>query len=104
MSPFSFEIQVSHQIQRHLLQSLPAARWLQHCASWRSDDHEEGFGPSTNVTNHANVTDGHTVTRSPAGRSSRRARPQTTPCSEESSPGGDERVGRGNHRTRTIIT
>src|SRR5215470_7255909 len=40
MSPFSFEIQVSHQIQRHLLQSLPAARGLQHCASWRSSDHE----------------------------------------------------------------
>src|SRR5215470_17706061 len=40
MSPFSFEIQVSHQIQRHLLQSLPAARGLQHCTSWRSDDLE----------------------------------------------------------------
>ena len=35
--PFSpFGSWVSHQIQRHLLSSLPAARAIQRCASWRS--------------------------------------------------------------------
>src|SRR5258708_5046058 len=33
----SFRIPVSHQIQRHLLSSLPAARAIQQCASWRTD-------------------------------------------------------------------
>ncbi len=35
--PFSpFGSRVGHQIQRHLLSSLPAARAIQRCASWRS--------------------------------------------------------------------
>src|SRR6266542_4370172 len=34
--PFTFQIQVSHQIQRYLLSSLPAARSIQRCASRRS--------------------------------------------------------------------
>src|SRR6266849_6498982 len=33
----SFRTPVSHQIQRHLLSSLPAARAIQQCASWRTD-------------------------------------------------------------------
>ena len=33
-SPFGSR--VSHQIQRHLLQSLPATRAIQQCASWRT--------------------------------------------------------------------
>jgi hypothetical protein len=32
----SFRIPVSHQIQRYLLSSLPAARAIQQCASWRT--------------------------------------------------------------------
>jgi hypothetical protein len=32
-----FRDRVSHQIQRHLLSSLPAARAIQQCASWRTD-------------------------------------------------------------------
>jgi hypothetical protein len=35
-SPSPFGSRVSHQIQRHLLSSLPAVRAIQHCASWRS--------------------------------------------------------------------
>ena len=34
-SPFGSR--VSHQIQRHLLQSLPATRAIQQCASWRTE-------------------------------------------------------------------
>ena len=34
LSPFGSR--VSHQIQRHLLQSLPATRAIQQCASWRT--------------------------------------------------------------------
>jgi hypothetical protein len=33
--PSSFRIGVSHQTQGFLLSSLPAARAIQHCASWR---------------------------------------------------------------------
>jgi len=36
ISPSPFGSWVSHQIQRHLLSSLPAMRAIQHCASWRS--------------------------------------------------------------------
>ena len=36
LSPYTFRRRVRHQIQRHLLSSLPAARAIQHCASWRS--------------------------------------------------------------------
>ena len=32
-----FRDRVSHQIQRHLLSSLPAARAIQQCTSWRTD-------------------------------------------------------------------
>jgi hypothetical protein len=32
----TFRRQVRHQIQRHLLSSLPATRAIQRCASWRS--------------------------------------------------------------------
>ena len=32
-----FRVRVSHQIQRHLLSSLPAARAIQQCASWRTE-------------------------------------------------------------------
>ena len=32
-----FRGRVSHQIQRHLLSSLPAARAIQQCTSWRTD-------------------------------------------------------------------
>ena len=32
-----FRIRVSHQTQRHLLSSLPAARAIQQCTSWRTD-------------------------------------------------------------------
>src|SRR5258708_29704977 len=46
----SFRIPVSHQIQRHLLSSLPAARAIQQCASWRTDYY------------------GHSVTRPPRAR------------------------------------
>src|SRR5215470_19052679 len=93
MSPFSFEIQVSHQIQRHLLQSLPAARGLQHCASWRSDDHEEGPAPSTtSPTMGASPT----ATRSPAGPINPPRRTQPTPFSEE-----PVRAGSGLGRARS---
>jgi hypothetical protein len=34
--PLTFRRRVRHRIQRHLLSSLPAARAIQHCASWRS--------------------------------------------------------------------
>jgi hypothetical protein len=34
--PLAFRRRVRHRIQRHLLSSLPAARAIQHCASWRS--------------------------------------------------------------------
>ena len=52
-----------------------------------------------NVTNHASVTDGHAVTRSPAGRPSRRARPQPHHPARSPLQQGDERVGRvGIHR------
>src|SRR5882762_2788989 len=36
-----FRIPVSHQIQRYLLSSLPAARAIQQCASWRTQDDEQ---------------------------------------------------------------
>jgi hypothetical protein len=36
----SFRIPVSHQVQRHLLSSLPAARAIQQCASWRTSYQE----------------------------------------------------------------
>ena len=36
-SHLAFQPPVSHQIQRHLLSSLPAARAIQQCASWRTD-------------------------------------------------------------------
>jgi len=47
----------------------------------------EGFGPSANVANHASVTYGHSheVTSGPT-KPPRQT--QTTPCSEEPSPGG----------------
>src|SRR6266545_900147 len=32
-----FQGRVSHQIQRHLLSSLPAARAIHQCTSWRTD-------------------------------------------------------------------
>ena len=36
LSPSLFRAQVSHQIQRHLLRSLPATRAIQQCATWRT--------------------------------------------------------------------
>jgi len=36
LSPSPFGSRVSHQIQRHLLQSMPATRAIQQCASWRT--------------------------------------------------------------------
>src|SRR5215470_17887382 len=95
MSPFSFEIQVSHQIQRHLLQSLPAARGLQHCASWRSDDHE-GSSPSTNVTNQASITSGPDQVAAPEPK------PHTI---APAAPSGDRVAVTGHQRrTRRITT
>src|SRR5437762_8651155 len=35
-----FQGRVSHQIQRHLLSSLPAARAIHQCTSWRTDYYE----------------------------------------------------------------
>jgi integrase len=42
-----FRGQVSHQIQRHLLSSLPAARAIQQCASWRTKGRKDRATPLT---------------------------------------------------------
>jgi integrase len=40
-----FRGRVSHQIQRHLLSSLPATRAIQQCASWRTKGRKERITP-----------------------------------------------------------
>src|ERR1039457_5328868 len=48
----SFRIPVSHQIQRYLLSSLPAARAIQQCASWRSRSVKPSAKPTLVRTQH----------------------------------------------------
>ena len=43
LSPSHFGSRVSHQIQRHLLQSMPATRAIQQCASWRTQNDSSLF-------------------------------------------------------------
>ena len=45
-----FRGRVSHQIQRHLLSSLPAARAIQQCASWRTKGRKNRTTPLTVAT------------------------------------------------------
>jgi len=45
-----FRGRVSHQIQRHLLSSLPAARAIQQCASWRTKGRKQRITPLTAAT------------------------------------------------------
>jgi hypothetical protein len=48
----SFRIPVSHQIQRSLLSSLPAARAIQQCASWRTRAVKPSAQPTLVRTQH----------------------------------------------------
>src|ERR1039457_4375331 len=48
----SFRIPVSHQIQRYLLPSLPAARAIQHCTSWRTRSVKPSASPPLFRTQH----------------------------------------------------
>ncbi len=45
-----FRGRVSHQIQRHLLSSLPATRAIQQCASWRTKGRKQRITPLTTAT------------------------------------------------------
>ena len=48
----SFRIPVSHQIQRYLLSSLPAARAIQQCATWRTRAVKPSAQPTLVRTQH----------------------------------------------------
>jgi len=48
----SFRTPVSHQIQRYLLSSLPAARAIQQCASWRTRSVKPSAQPTLVRTQH----------------------------------------------------
>ena len=47
LSPSPFGSRVSHQIQRHLLQSMPATQAIQQCAAWRTQigGYARGYRP-----------------------------------------------------------
>jgi hypothetical protein len=67
LSPSPFRVQVSHQIQRHLLQSLPATRAIQQCATWRTQTCQYPGGcdqPASSCEPH------HVQHRSQGGRTS----------------------------------
>ena len=53
-SHLAFQPPVSHQIQRHLLSSLPAARAIQQCTSWRTDyyGHSVAIGLASRRRSH----------------------------------------------------
>jgi hypothetical protein len=57
----SFRIPVSHQIQRHLLSSLPATRAIQQCTSWRTDYYEASVAIGLASRRRSHVRPGRTA-------------------------------------------
>ena len=51
----AFRLQVSHQIHRHLLQSTPAARAIQQCATWRRQGGLHGEVPQAGLFRAASL-------------------------------------------------
>jgi hypothetical protein len=60
----SFRTPVSHQIQRYLLSSLPAARAIQQCASWRTRSAKPSAQPTLFRTQHLPPMTVRSTTRS----------------------------------------
>ena len=66
LSPSPFGSRVSHQIQRHLLQSMPATRAIQQCASWRT--HIGGGACAFSLTSRITQRGGRTGRDAPGSR------------------------------------